>query len=496
MAHIEEDKLALINLKQRVRSADEEEEEYYPSEYDDIIEETIRAVYIWITVASLMQFWYSCSWSVWILYGRSLGESDQQTMAIVTYFCYFIQAIFTLVWSSMGDKYTYQRIGTLLVFFISIAYLIQFLATSFIELAIGAILVAICEGTWALSIAFIAKYLPLSLSIKYTSYQYAIGTFFYVLGPIAGGLITYYATYSWCFFVSCICSTIAFIVFMIQNIHKIERRIEYKQIQFSINTEIEGMRFPICIENYTEIEDDEHQIDGININNANNGIWQSISVFNWFLLFCILIASASMFAIEAILAVWYTVFCADLYPENDDIIIISTLQIACYCLSFIVGVRIVPKLLKVFKNEKDFKFEYGVLLISQSIMIIMFGIGWNNVSLNVYWIFHIIGGFIMGIVNMIHESILLSLQPNRFAGTISGMKQFGRYMMKGIGCLIVGMLWKIDIFYWAYIQSVLYFIGIICTLLMIIGTLAKCNKKYQMIIVSDISDVPMDVQDL
>ena len=331
-------------------------------EYESILTDTIDSVYIWICAASLMQFWYSCSWYIWILYGRSLGETDQKMMAIVTYTCYFLQGIFTLFWASMGDKYSYERICTLLVFMISIAYLIQFFATSFIQLSIGAILVSLCEGTWALSIAFIAKYLPLELSIKYTSYQYAIGTLFYILGPIAGGIISYYVSYSWCFMVSAISSGIVFTLLIIQNIRKNEENIQLQQIQFSNQQQDQHLKFPICI--------DKNQDTYNNYNvqsNIINGFWRSINCGDWFLLICVLIASSAMFAIEAILAVYYTVFVSDLFPEDDDIVMIATLQIAVYCGAFIFGVRIVPKLLELqgFVFENNFKFEYGVLVILQ-----------------------------------------------------------------------------------------------------------------------------------
>ena len=121
-------------------------------------------------------------------------------------------------------------------------------------------------------------------------------------------------------------------------------------------------------------------------------------------------------------------------------------------------------------------------------MVVVYSIGWSNLEFMWYWSFHMVGGFIMGVVNMIQESILLKLQPNKYAGTIAGIKQFGRYTMKAIGCLIVGILWDRNIFYWAYIQSILYFIGLICTLLMIIATLKKLNKRYK-IVISDLSDI-------
>ena len=307
--------------------------------------------------------------------------------------------------------------------------------------------------------------------------------------------------------VSAISSGIVFVLLIIQNVLKNEQQIQQKQIQFCIQLQNSNsnqhLMFPICIDKNPNPEDNFNaNIPGYD---PVPGFWRSISVHDWFLLFCILIANASMFAIEAILAVYYTVFVSDLYPEDKDIVMIATLQIAVYCATFIFGVQIVPKLLelggfhdRMDGNYHDFKFEYGVLVILQAIMVVVHSIGWSNVEFMWFWVFHMIGGFIMGVVNMVQESILLKLQPNKFAGTIAGMKQFGRYTMKAVGCLVVGMLWDRNVFYWAYIQSILYFVGLICTLLMVIASLKRINKRYKIVIsdVSDIYNIDYDANDM
>ena len=48
--------------------------------------------------------------------------------------------------------------------------------------------------------------------------------------------------------------------------------------------------------------------------------------------------------------------------------------------------------------------------------------------------------------------------------------------MKAFGCLVVGLLWNIDVYYWAYVQSGLYVVSLICTLLMIIASV--CVKMF------------------
>ena len=433
--------------------------------YEAIINETIYISYGWIFMASLFCFFDSCSWYVWILYARSLGEHNHHTTAVTIYACYFIQGFATLFWARISDKFTYTRVAQLLCLLLTVAYFIQATADHFERLLMGTILQAISRGLFATSTAFIAKYLPLEYGIKYTSYLYSITTILYLSGPIAGGLIAYYLTYRWCFFVSCGVSGFTFL-FMLCVMNGRENKIKNKQIAFSI--ENPTMKFPVCINKNKERK---KSTNGNSINDDQQSLWNSISPSNWFLLFCIVFANASLYAIEAILSTFYTVFATDLYPDNEHIIIIATCQVALYCLCFIVGVRIVPKILKCSWKKKDnFNFENKILIFTQIIMIVSFGYFWSIGNLTIYWILSAGGGLIMGIVNMVQESILLTLQPNLYAGTVAGMKQFGRYTMKAFGCLVVGLLWNVNIYYWAWVQSGLYVISFSCTLLMIFAS--------------------------
>eukprot|EP01084_Bolivina_argentea_P025194 46857_1 len=474
--NIEDASLSMLNPSAMIAISDDKKKLIQTSinhtenpTFDDIINETIFTTYGWIFMASLFCFFDSCSWYVWILYARSLGETNHHYIAMSIYICYFLQGFATLFWARISDKWTYTNIAILLCLLLSIAYFIQSFATNFEQLLIGTSLLAISRGLFACSTAFIAKYLPLEYSIKYTSYLYAITTILYLSGPIAGGLISYFVNYQWCFIVSCGVSGFTFL-FMLCIMSGSENKIKSKQIIFSNENENKN-KFPIC-ENKNK-----------NICKQEQRFWNSISPINWFLLFCILFANASLYAIEAILSTFYTVFCKDLYPDNEHIIIIATCQVALYCLSFIVGIRIVPKILKSkFKNKNNFNFEHIILIFSQIFMIVSFGYFWTIGSLKLYWILSAIGGFIMGIVNMIQESVLLTLQPTNYSGTVAGIKQFGRYTMKAFGCLVVGMLWNSDIYYWAYVQSGLYMLSLMCTFLMIIASCCDKNKK------SDISN--------
>ena len=426
------------SIKKIKSNINNEDGTYSKPTFESIINETIYIVYGWILMAALFCFFDSCSWYVWILYARSLGETNHHRIAMSIYSCYFIQGFATLFWSRISDLFTYTRIAQLLCFLLSIAYFIQAWAQNFEQLLIGTGLLAICRGLFTCSTAFIARYLPLEYSIKYTSYLYSITTILYLSGPIAGGLIAFFINYRWCFIVSCGVSGFTFLFMMIMMNGR-ETRIKRKQIAFSI--ENPNMRFPVCItknkkqrgkRSKPNMKRNRNRAGSFGINgdyNHKETFWSSISPSNWFLLFCIVFANASLYAVEAILSTFYTVFCTDLYPNNKHIIIIATCQVALYCFFFIVGVRIVPKLLKCkCKNKKNFNFEHEILIFTQCIMVVAYGYLWSIATLDLYWALSAVGGLIMGTVNMVRESILLTLQPNNYAGTVAGLKQFGRCM--------------------------------------------------------------------
>ncbi len=78
-------------------------------------------------------------------------------------------------------------------------------------------------------------------------------------------------------------------------------------------------------------------------------------------------------------------------------------------------------------------------------------------------------GFGLDSINMLQESVLLTLQPKQQSGKISGVKQFARNVARAFITLLIGTLWSMDIYFFLYMQAVFYLIAFIAVASMMIA---------------------------
>eukprot|EP01084_Bolivina_argentea_P084686 153116_1 len=505
-------------------------------DHKKLLKHSLRVAKYWSWLCIPFALIGSMRWYIWILYAQDLGEYNHTKLAFVVYASYFVQGCGSMLWATIGDKYQYDKIATILAIINVCAAVIESIAPTFNILVIGTMLLASSRGVGALSIAFVAKYLPNDYAIKYTSYLYALAASAYLVGPVISGIIVHFFGYRAVYF-ACAIILVLCLIFIFVMISGTQKPLEMKQrrmrelyialanstpsivssntSKIKINLLCENSQFPICIERFGFIQSTENSVtstqedititnpsidhslnlterlvdnmdldsvnDGFSINAHDRQIKQKGSYYSWFLMITTLIANACLLGIEGVTSTYYLLYCDQEFDEN---IITATMQIALYVLLFITACVITPPMLKCLNKrngnensvgKKSYNYEYIVLLVGHCINIPLYFFIWQRVQHEGYmrWVMMCFAGIGLGVTNMTQEVMLLEFQPKQHAGKVSGAKTMARQFMKAFACLAVGVLWIKQVYWFLWVMGYLFAISLFLTVIMFLV------EKYQ-----------------
>ena len=364
--------------------------------------------------------------------------------------------------------------------------------------------------TWAISdqptetmfCAYITHILPVNLSKEYISYFYQSTRFGFGLAPILGGIIVYYTNYRTVYWVAfgfaLACLVISIFMFAHLNQNKLEESQlsienlyhEYKITDDDINTYTDiarhatgagdtiniskdskwlfsrDFRFPVVLSRQLQQSGEE-----TGTNRIVNRDEETFGRYQWFLIILVSCQYGLINANVILISVYHTVFMTHKYNCN---IIISTAQVSVVYICWAIGMKIIQFIDKKKSEKKDSVRKYDlnnylmivsivgyIICIIITIVIVYFcqilGID-DNYAVS-YFVMFIIYGTVMGILFMIHNILIILIQPRMRSGTTAGVKATILFIASALSLTIVGILFtqqsKEWLFYWQSVNSLI-----------------------------------------
>ena len=269
-------------------------------------------------------------------------------------------------------------------------------------------------------------------------------------------------------------------------------------------------RFPICVSQLKNTSSSRSSLSSLP--SSTGSVYDSITEISnlWndrntryeiSLVFALMIIGGLLICIEATTVVYFSTYMKDLYDIN---VMISTLQVATFAFTFLLGTEYIKYLTRqhgqaVMITQFDdqlsdtdqeqpsqhtnrlryYDFTNKFIIISLASLFAMISlalINTYNFNLNKngiiikYWISITVYGIIFATSFHSVEVISVELMPKSIASSVSGAKTMTRISMKGTLCLIIGVLWQFN-------PQWLWYAQIACQLLSFIILLAIASVE-------------------
>lgn len=161
-------------------------------------------------IGLLLAFDYLMRANIFILYARTLENCPRSLiLGIVIYSGYFVSGLFSLINGFIGDMWRFDYLLCIAALCDVITFWIEATATQFTTLAIAYIIGG--QAVQSIVFGYLIKMLPVYHAQQYQlafTQAYIVGA---LLGPITGGIISYYWSYRMVFMTSAVLATILFL---------------------------------------------------------------------------------------------------------------------------------------------------------------------------------------------------------------------------------------------------------------------------------------------
>ena len=428
--------------------------------YDQVLEETINSVKKYFFCGAVCGYLHTNRVAIYVLYANEFKPTPFQ-LSLLLYAFNFWNGIAALLYSSMGNKYGYDKIIVIVLFIQCIGVGLEAFAISFSMLFIGILLSQIALA-WII-VSYIAFILPLSVAKHYTSYFYSYFMASFLLGPATAGFISYYLSNQMIFIIN-FCLVILSFLYSFIIIRNTQNTLQQKQLSVQlVNDKETDEQFPICLfhERVTRDTDNNNEVHRDNLKWYQIPNLTKLDVFN---LFCIICIGSTVSLGENGFLLFYTSY---IIHDLNGNVINGTLGVLVLCIGFVIGNLIIPPILERL-NIKRVKPILWITISCLIFLFIMIGFVYPTLNtLNFHWFLDGLTGIPLGMLSMSSETILLIIQPTKYSGKINGAKGMFSNWIQALSGLIIALFWNIGHKALFYIVSIGFIFGLFVAFTMI-----------------------------
>ena len=457
-----------------------------------------------------LSFTFALRQNILILYlqtfeGYKNGDYTDSNIAILIYLSYLSFASFAYIYGILGDKWRFDYLIIIASIIDVIAFFIEASCQEFLLFSIGYIIGG--QPIQSLMIGFINKLLPIYDAKQSQILLIQCYFFGYSIGPITGGIVSYYTNYNIVFYLSAIIATFLFQYLLVYII--VMENSQSKLITMQQN--LANCKNSDCIDLIDHLGQD-HILPLVsqtkNINKiANSSDEEKNANFNYSL--CLIMAMEGLvLSAESGLFAWYAAYMDSIsdnynynYNYNDNEnghqelkqnsnIIAATGHTGILAAFLVVGTRLVLKLIKQMQDKRNQdinndntsrtsmnskwcihasnKYDCCNFLILNvacgsifcCLINVLAVVVIESTSLHFWiyfgWIYMILYGIVVGFIYTSCDALLIELMPKKLAGKGFGTKFAIQYVFKGIAPFIIGIFWQHTCNSLFYVQSFCY----------------------------------------
>eukprot|EP01084_Bolivina_argentea_P194065 332934_1 len=392
--------------------------------YNKILSKSILSVKHCMLLGILYSFFHSGRASIYILYANQFNPPPIGLYFLLYGFCFW-NGVASLLYCNIGNQYGYDWTLMINLLLQCIGVLLESLSINFWMLFVGIITAQVSRTT--LIMAYMQWILPLKYSKRYTSYCYTAITLSYLLGSSLSGIISYFVSYRMVFIINLAISVLCTIYFFLFILNT-QKQIEQKQLKLNqIENKDNDQQFPICLQHQNQLK---HELKWYKL--------PKLSISHWIMLICIIYINVTIALTENSFMLFYALY---VIQEFNGTVYEGTFGIVLISISFALGNLFVPLWFERF-NIKNIKTILWIIIITLCVLITVVYLYSYIQSLTYFWFNHVIFGILFGILSMSSETVVLIIQPPKYAGKINGAKGLFRNWMEAITALIIVICWN------------------------------------------------------
>eukprot|EP01084_Bolivina_argentea_P271052 461076_1 len=420
--------------------------------YDSILSESKRLILCMFVLGATSLFIESSCQIIWLLYAQS-GEfnaniSHKQTKWVLS-IAMLWRGLSSLIYSSLSNKYGYDKGSILLLSLNVFSIFIQCITHNFVILSI-----AFCLSQCTVTIivyAAIAWLLPHNNAIKYTTYVNIISIISVIFGT---GFTTIHHRVSlrWVYWINFMIGCLMVIYGLLFVKLNSQKKLETKQINIKYQMkENDDVKYPIYIKKK------QHR------KFIKSGQKNTLSLFEYILIFLSSLANAISQTVPAVVAFYYLSYIYDYYPGKDIYLkVYGPLQLLVAACGGIIGV-IVTRLL--VRKHLFLKYILAFIAFGGYGLMTFFVFPYYG-NIRMWFLFMFFSGLFSGCNLIVTQLILLVFQPPNIAGYIYGFLAVMEALCKASSLWFVGQYWNEYQNIMFYVLTFLTSIGCILSVLM------------------------------
>eukprot|EP01083_Nonionella_stella_P171176 584136_1 len=411
------------------------------SDYDLVLRDSLGVIKHTIISALISAVLYSSRATIWILYAETMHGSTLLAISFVLYASCILRAIWGILIGRLSDKIGFDAVMLILSILDCIGVLLQAVATNFVLLCIGYLIMpsSMFMVTWSYS----SYLLPYKYSVQYMSWLYATYMFLLVCGPVFAGILSQmFGEYRCVFYANAIMLLLQ-LWYAYKFVYNTQSSLQERQ-EHLLSYPDDNEQFPVLITQHNKVY---HARE-------NKQFWDSffmLPIFDRAVLFLITMSNRFLWSFEFVILTFYAPYVLKTYPDTSVLVATAQLSLMGFGLGF--GNVLMPKLFP----RRGLHTKYHVMLLSGLIEIFVCGyfipFGTN---VNMLWIYCLILGLSVGLHTMSLESIILDIQPKDSIAKMAMIKSVIVNILKAFNLLAIGLLTT-------YV-SVKWLWGIICIL--------------------------------
>ena len=434
---------------------------------------------------------YSMRSNLVILYAETFYKKTS-VISIMIYSSYISSAISCIGYGIVGDQWRIDYLMIIASIFDVITFWLEATASGFIVLAI-------CYSIGGQPFSVIGYSFNLKLLPSYHAQQIRgkmlqVMATAEILGPILGGIISYFYSYRTVFYCSAIISVclLVYTSIVFSNVEKkiLNEQLTMKQVYTSDDIDMYKHKYNYNLRMIDKMEDKFKWIISndyrfpVCLETNKVGSLSAIRRYKGVILILFIIYGALITSIDITIVSFYTTYMKARFDSN---IMISTGELSIYTLAYLIGNQVARELAKMMQLKKianvdyDIRYDFSnaiilvcficllIMLICSGIMLPLdiFDFGNDSVAMIIeYWIVIFIYGICVGMGYLSIELVCVQLIPHDVAGKITAIQIVTRMTMGGGMCLIIGMLFDTSVNYLWYTQTLCQVIAL-CILILV-----------------------------
>eukprot|EP01083_Nonionella_stella_P090861 253933_1 len=440
-------------------------------EHSKVLEDTEKVSNAFIVSSSIGFFGESMMLSTWILFAQTMDGCTYESIAVLVFLQSILQIVGVLFSSFLADKYSFDTITIFTSTLLLISVLVHSVSFSIVTLGIGVCLKAfVMDDIEVLSLGFIGKLLPFDTAAVHTGNWYAFTTITYLLGIIAGGLLSSYSFLSYRL-VMIIASVIVFLrwIYILLKIRNTQNALTQKQLQFieyysaqpqpqkreeEDLSSVEKTWFPLCLERIRATNTSYNVVMEDAGNPVRKWLELTLNLTQFGFISCYVNVTFQFLALYMLDRFGLSVF-------------LTTTQIIAAAISFGVLSFIMPDYVKQLSLAKKYALALPFYVII--IAMFMFAIPLTEKKyIYLLWVWLFILGTCLGALFVISELCILELQPKQHTGKINGIKTAIRFAVAAVVAALIAYFWNYGDEYivFCYFQGIVYIVALVVNIML------------------------------